>query len=174
MRYLIAIAMLVVVTPVCIAQSVPASRLKNVSAPAMRFIGLATATQGGNSSASPLPNARQTLAGITIVLNIPYSFENPEPQLKRAIIRCALLFRLNSAHIAEEQIVVPINGQPTSGTAPLTFAPVNNRNVSIAHAYTCQLELSDGRSTTFALGLRNPPWARSQAGSVLLVRGTFE
>ena len=175
MRHLIAAALLTLLAPVCMAQSASTSRLKNVSTPPLRFIGLATATKGsGTSNASPLPNAPQNLRGLTIVLNVPYSFESPQPQLQRAIIRCTLLWRANSAHIAEEQLAVAINGQSTSGTAPVTFAPVNNRNVGVAHAYTCLLELSDGRSTTYALGDKGPPWARSQAGSVLLVRGTIE
>lgn len=175
MRQLIAATVLTLLVPVCIAQSATGSRLINVSTPALHFIGLAAATEGaGSSSVTPRPNAPQNLRGVTIVLNVPFSFDHPQPQLKGAVIRCILLFRANSAHIAEEQLAVALNGQSTSGTAPVTFAPFNNRNLTVAHAYTCLLEVSNGRSTTFALGDKGPPWSHSQAGSVLLVRGTID
>lgn len=171
MRHLTLVAALTLVVPVCEAQ--PATtRVDSVTTPALRFIGLASTTGSVTPSAAPIPNAPLTLPGITVVLNVPYSFENPQPTLKRATIRCVLLLHPNSAHVAEEQIVIPVGGQSTAGTVPVVFAPVNNRNVAIAHAYTCLLELSDGKSTVYASGKAGPPWARSQAGSVLLVRGT--
>jgi hypothetical protein len=172
-RDLTLIAALMLAVPVCQAQQAPASHLNNVTTPALSFVGLAAMSGTTAARADVKPNAPQTLPGNTIVLNVPFSFESPEPELKGAIVRCVLLAHPNSAHIAEEQIVIPIGGKATSGTAPVTFAPVNNRNVAVAHAYTCFFELSDGKSTTYALGDKGPPWARSQTGSVLLVRGTI-
>ena len=173
MRHLILVAAVALAVPVCEAQQAKTQRVDNVTTPALRFIGQAPATGTITPGAGPSPNASQTLPGITVVLNVPYTFENPQPELKRAIVRCVLLLHPNSSHVAEEQIVIPLAGQSTSGTAPVTFAPVNNRNVAIAHAYTCLLELSNGKSTMYAPAKGGPPWARSQAGSVLLVRGTI-
>jgi hypothetical protein len=41
-----------------------------------------------------------------------------------------------------EQNVIAVDGLPTAGTLPVVFAPVNHRDVGIAHAYACLLELS--------------------------------
>src|SRR5271165_1687111 len=175
-RHLILVIVLGIAAPPGVAQQAVPARVKNVSTPTMRFVGLAPTGNRGSAgtSAAPIPNALQTLPGITVVLNVPYSVEAPQPQLRRATIRCALLLRPNSAHVAEEQITIAVDGQAVAGTAPVTFAPVNNRNVAIARAYTCQLELSNGASTVYAMGDKGPPWARSQAGSLLIVRGTIE
>jgi hypothetical protein len=161
-----------VAASICGAQAAPVQRVNNVTTPALRFVGLGAAA-APTSTSNPPPNASQTLPGITVVLNVPFTFENLDPQVKRAIVRCNLLAHPNSAHIAEEQLAIPLNGRASSGTAPVTFAPVNNRNVAIAKAYSCFLEVSNGTSTTYAIGDKGPPWARSQIGSVLIVKGTI-
>lgn len=173
MRHLAVLAMLALAVPICEAQQ-PAARLKSVSTPALRFLGLGTAGGPVTPTAGPPPNAPQTLPGVTVVLNVPYSFENPGPDLKRGIIRCVLLAHPGSAHLTDQQVVIPLAGQSISGTAPVTFAPRNNRDFAIARAYTCFVEVANRQSTTYALGTKGPPWSRSQPGSVLLVRGTIE
>lgn len=173
MGHLTIVAALALVVPICEAQQ-PAAQLKSVSTSALRFLGLGTAGGPVTPTAGPSPNAPQTLPGVTVVLNVPYSFENPGPDLKRAVIKCVLLAYPNSAHLTEQQIVIPLDGQSISGTAPVTFAPRNNRDFAIARAYTCFIEVANKQSITYALGSKGPPWSRSQPGSVLLVRGTIE
>ena len=175
MQLPVTLAILAFVGSTGAAQSVPVHRVKDVTTPAMRFIGVGSAGDSAPAgpTAGPPPNAPDTLPGVTVILKVPYSFEHPHKDVKRAVIHCALLLHPNSSHVAEEQIVIPVNGRSASGTAPVTFAPVNNRNVGIARAYACQLVLSDGRATVFAFGAKQP-WALSESASVLIVRGTID
>lgn len=156
-----------------------AQGVREVTTPAIRFIGLPAengATSPANTDNVPIgqKKGKPNAAAPTVILHIPYSFENPRPKLKRAQIRCTLYFAINSAPKTSEQVVIVVRGQSISGTADVEFVPTQaGGDYHETHAYQCMLTVTSDNGGGAPIVGKGLPWMQPMPGSVATIRGTL-
>lgn len=157
-----------------------AQSVREVTTPAIRFIGMPAengATPPASSDNVPLGQKRSgphapNAATPTVILHIPYSFENPRPKLKRAVIRCTLYLGINSAPKTSEQVVIVVRGQSLSGTADVEFVPTQaGGDYHETHAYGCMLTVGSDNGGGYPVVGKWQPWMQPMPGSVVTIRG---
>lgn len=173
----------ILVTIAFASDTLAAPPVREVTTPAIRFIGtpvtdLSKAAPGKPANvelgqkAKALPPTSQAPS---VILNVPYSFENPRPKVKRAFIQCKLLIRLNSATLTSEQVKIVVQGQSVTGTARVAFIPTAAAgDYRAAHAYACNLIISSDNGGGAAIVGGGLPFTRAMPGSVVHIEGTID
>ena len=106
--------------------------------------------------------------------SVPYSFSDVHPQLLNATIRCVASAGPKTQPLGAGQATIAIGGQPRSGRAEIQVRAGAGEKLQDARAYTCALQVSDGKmSITPQLGT-GPNWARANRSSVFMVSGAIE
>jgi hypothetical protein len=135
------------------------------------FVLIGTPTPAADLGGHPLGGNPEPTS---IRFSVPYSFSNVHRDLTHAVIRCVAQIAPNTPPIAAGQTTVIVNGQPKSGTAVIVVTPVPGQRLSNAKHYSCGMQVSNGKITMTPQFGAAPAWAKTHAGSTLMVSGQIK
>jgi hypothetical protein len=174
---------IILATTAFASNTLAAPAVREVTTPAIRFIGMPATELSKAGPGKPdnveLGQKAKVLPtnshAPSVVLNIPYSFENPRPKVKRAFIQCKLLIMLNSASVTSEQVKIVVQGQSIAGMARVAFIPTQAAgDYRAAHAYACNLSISSDNGGGAAIIGGGLPFTHAMPGSVVHIEGKID